>query len=271
MSFLLLGGTKVVATAPAPEPEGFTFSDNFAGGVYGGVPATTSGPDFSWHTRSATIIEDPSNPGEYVARFRYGASSNDIVNKYWIGQSLNEFWMAFDWEVPSGVTFQSPIGPHKLFQIWRDVYSNNPGGTMQWGGEFWRTNDNEAYFRAITTRSTVTWTGTADVVFQLGSGSRFISPSGPVVPGQRHNLRFHFRPSSVPLATDGAWRMWIDGVLFCTTPTAHDLYNRAERAPGDTDTSIKQGYVMGYNNTPFPGTTDFLLPNFLLTTVNPGW
>jgi hypothetical protein len=191
----------------------------------------------------------------------------------WLGRDVGRLWLQFDWLVPTNYahrTHSSGSQHCKFFQIWRDVYGSlNPG--MQWGAEFWRTSDTESWFRPMATIPA--WNDyvnglESNGTYHFPTGSRFISPTGPVTPGVPVNVKFDMKPASSAVATDGHYRMWVDDVLFYSYENVA-FYSKAV-APLVTP-EVRRAYLMGWHNGGFAAETDFRTDNLQFYDTNPGW
>lgn len=280
---LSAAGTSVglgTATVHVTSASGAFFVDNFETGAVGGgtLGAETPGV-FSYQSGSGAFVSSVAPiTGTYSLVNRYPATTLNTTStaerRMWLGRDVGRLWLEFDWLVPTNFAHRANVvdGSEqvKFFQIWRDVYGSlNPG--MQWGAEFWRVSDTESSFRPMA--SLPAWNNyvnglESNGTFHFPTGSRFISPTGPVTPGVPVRLRFDLKPASSSVATDGHWRMWVNGQLYYSYENVN-FYSK-QVAPLVTP-EVRRAYLMGWANGGFTEQTDFRTDNIGWYDTDPGW
>ncbi len=203
----------------------------------------------------------PGVAGRHSMRFRYPAGQAMSEQRFNIGGAYEEIWIRYWLRVPINFNM-NPQGPNssnnnqKFFALWQDSYSTRgTGGNIQWN--FWRQAHN--------------------------GGARFsFSMSNDSVGSGHHG---HYDDFMLP---EDAGR-WMQVVLYAKTASGNDsldgearLWRRWENEPDFTLISESQGrgfgvpesgpagwqagYVMGWANSTYAETTEFLLDDFVVST-----
>jgi hypothetical protein len=266
---------RVKAPAPAAGASPF-FEETFETGTFSGGPAGSTGPEFAWEIGDDgdTFISstDPiSGVYSFVNRYPATSTESNSEKEFWLGRDVGQLWLEYEWLVPTNFVHASfeITNQIKMFAFWRDSYGAGTPGP-KWVSEIRRTSDTESWFRAMGTRGDASFVaGLEDYggIYHLPTGSRFISATGPVTRGVKTTLRFNFKPSSSAVATDGHWKMWVDGVPFFTY--TGPLYST--NVATVTTPEVRRGYLMGYSNSGFAAVTDFKTDNIKFYDTDPGW
>lgn len=196
--------------------------------------------------------------------------------RFFVGQSLGEFWLRFWWYVPANYLHRDVSGAGataKLFQMWKNNYGDY-NGSLRWGVSLNRTPTNGSIIYPTATRGNEEGVTQAPVQsYSSVYGTNFISPTGIIVPGGWSELKFHFRPASSRAATDGIWKMWVGSTLFMNGGGSlwPPLSPNGIGGTQSEDATVDRGYFMGSHNAGFADATTFYIDDVLVTTTNPGW
>ena len=258
----------------------FTYSTDFDSMTTGSPPTPRSNTPVEgvWNysaTQDRLVSTAQAVSGTKSLEFAYPAQpvADEAIRemRFFVGQSVGEFWFAFQWYVPSNYLHRDVggAGPTaKLFQIWKTDYANP---SMRWGVSYNRVSDTQSSLYPTATRGD--YEGVVQAPVQNFPGSftknQFIGTGCACVPGQWNALRFHFKPASSRAATDGEWKMWVNGAVYMVGDGS--LFAPLAAVGQSEDPTIDQGYFMGSHNSGFADATTFYIDDILMTTTNPGW
>lgn len=278
MSVIMLSGRRAGSGAAAGGG-GLIYSTNFDSMTTGSPPTPRSGApvanEWQWadfHNRLVSTAQSVS--GTKSLEFAYPAQPTaaeaSCEMRYFVGQSVGEFWLRFWWYVPSNYVHRDVggAGPTaKLFQIWKNDYSSN---SMRWGVSLNRTSDTASVIYPTASLGDYEGVVQAGVQsFPSVYGTNFISSTGIIVPGGWYELKFHFKPASSRTTSDGIWKMWVGNTVFMDG--GGKLWPPLAAIGQTEDTTIDRGYFMGSHNSGFLDATTFYIDDVLMTTTNPGW
>jgi hypothetical protein len=257
---------------------GVIYSTGFDSMTTGSPPTPRSyeaGPtEWNWNAYHNRLVSEAQSvsPAKSLS-FVYPAQPvpDEVVREggFYVGQDIGEHWFAFQWYVPSNYVHRNvggagPTG--KLFQVWRINYGNS----MTWGVSFNRVSDTQSSFYPTATRGNAYGVTQASVQTYPGfTKDQFIGTGCACVPGQWNSLRFHFKPASSRSATDGIWKMWVNGSVYMDG--GGTLWPPLAEVGQTEDTTIERGYLMGSHNAGYLDETTFYIDDVLMTTTNPGW
>lgn len=277
MSLLMMARRGAVVTGGGGS---FTYSTNFDSMTTGSPPTPRSDTPVEgvWHysaSQNRLVSTAQAVSGTKSLEFAYPAQETpeeaSAEMRFTVGQSVGEMWLAFQWYVPSNYAHRNVggAGPTaKLFQIWKGSYSAD---SMRWGVSYNRVSDTQSSMFPTATRGNEYGVVQAPVQNFPGSFTKdqFIGTGCACVPGQWNALRFHFKPASSRAATDGEWKMWVNGSVYMVGDGS--LFPPLAAVGQTDDTTIDNGYLMGSHNAGFAAATSFYIDDLLMTTTNPGW
>lgn len=255
------------------------FQDQFAGGQLNDANGFDWAPA-SWGQRQTSVVEDPDSPGAYALRFSYHNADDatpahripfnyDNSEMYFdLGQDVSELWVEYGWRPPAGLQMTDQ---NKAFILFRDVYSTPP--SFQCAIEFWTQvtpapSQSVAKIRMMR-RQAASDGGTGSLTHWIPETNRavFISPTGPVFPGQWNQMRIHLRLSSGFDVPDGVFEVFANGVVV-ESYTNQKLWNFDTSLP---DCKMRRGYFMGASNGYHTAPTHWYINNVRFYISNPGW
>jgi hypothetical protein len=234
---------------------------------------------FTWNSTGARVteVEVPAGKTGYGLRFRYGpdadAQDSGPEQRFALGRSCSHLWIEYDVYLGANFVHRRPANlevNNKFMAFWRDSYGAS-AQTWMCGWEYTTTagttpdsivavNSNREDFAFWTTATVGGWIVT-------GQSSTFISPSGPITPGEWAQIRIELAAASESGASDGIQRMWIDGVLY-TSITNAKYWNPDSVEP---DTVLKNGYFWGWANSGFLDETLVYVYGAKFYDTDPGW
>jgi hypothetical protein len=198
--------------------------------------------------------------GDYALLFRYDAGQSWNERRFRFSQPQTEIWMSFWLRVPTNYTHPEKGGSgdnQKLFYLWMDGYSTKGEGSSV-GMEFRGDGNGGSYFYIKNTKGNYTGSG--------GDSGKAQFITVPRDRGRWMHLVTHIKSESALGASDGTigvWRKWEDETDYIQT---QNLTNRpirvASAVPG-----FANGYLMGWANAAYPVDTEFLIDDFVLSTV----
>lgn len=257
--------------------EGLLLSDGFESGNM----ATTNSDGFAWGSLNRTSIvtmDGASNnvvypnplvvndgrdwtakTGSNSLRFRYPAGSNWTEQRFAIGAAYPEIWMAFWLRVPTNFYHSDAVEPsnNKLMSLWMDGYEGFGEGSTVWLG-FYPNGSGGSDFYCIVSAGDYSGGGGAQGL------TSFITVPDNL--GDWMHLVVRVVCESAPDASDGTmevWRKWDGGSYTKTHNRTGQPIKVATSTPG-----FANGYLLGYANSPYSSTTEFLLDDFQLSTTD---
>ena len=241
------------------------FSDDFAG------LQRNDANGFTWGSVSGSGVSMQSFDGYDCIRFRYTTSGNQ-ENRYDMGRYLNEFWKEFYIHIPSNFTLPATGNNNKLWQIWRDTYSDFAGGTQQVGMEYWNFSGSPQAFATGRAMSRKMQSGSGqyaitDIVGDANNQTPLIGSTGPITIDSWNRVRIAAKGSSAFGVSDGYYKVWFNDTLY-TNVTSIPLHNTYSTP---TDVTFRNGYFMGYANMAFAAQTDFHIRGVKFYDTDPGW
>jgi hypothetical protein len=179
--------------------------------------------------------------------------------RFSIGSAQKELWASWWLRVP--VNFEHLDGPssdnNKLFMFWMDDYSTRGDGStvgMEYrpdgsGGSEW-------YVKVGSGRNTA-------LGGDQGKGPFISYPSDQ---GRWMKIVVRIKAETSADAADGlmqVWRRWEGESSYTQT---HNQTSQPIRIPSGGPNGITAGYLMGYANSAYGQTTEFLIDDFSLST-----
>jgi hypothetical protein len=265
--------TVVVGGGAPPEPDP---GDPFFTQGTTEATARANADGFTWSTGNArvSVAEVPAGRSGWGLRYRYGPDADGVDSnaeqRFNTGRSLSHLWIEYDLYVPSNYIHRNSSGTdnNKFLALWRDTYSDAPGGTWRIFHELNRGGDTNSTCRMMSSR----WDLNSATDTGLGfaaNGSTMISPSGPITIGAWTQVRYEFAAASAYGESDGIIRVWFDGVLF--GEMTNGKFWNFDTATDPVDCVLKQGYFMGWSNSGFLDETIFYTYGAKFYDTDPGW
>ncbi|MCO4100680.1 MAG: hypothetical protein HEQ38_15090 [Gemmatimonas sp.] len=241
------------------------FSDNFDNGQ------RNSANGFRWlGATEPTISTERAFSGSYAMRFQFNGSAPGgqawSEERFDMGRYLSELGMEYMLYVPAN--YKHRINSNNKFLIlWRDVYGGT-SGTLEVSAETWRISDTESRIQFGSTWTNYNWTG------NTGTSGTVIGPNSAMKPGQWNRIRFYVKAATYRSAfiensgaADGVMKMWVNNELVYSK-TNGDFNNFDRNVVG---TTLRNGYLMGYQNSGFDQLTVFFIDDVKFFQGNPGW
>jgi hypothetical protein len=205
----------------------------------------------------------PGDLGRHSMRFRYPAGVAMAEQRFSIGGAYDEIWIRYWLRVPVNFNM-NPQGPNssnnnqKFFALWQDGYSGGgTGATITWN--FWRQSSNGgARFSFQNSRDNQS-SG------HFGHFENFMLPEDA---GRWMQVVLYARNSSASGEPDGEvgiWRRWEDEADFTEISV---VPGRGFSWPTSGPVDWQGGYIMGWANSTYAETTEFLLDDFVISTSN---
>ena len=200
----------------------------------------------------------PGVAGRHSMRFRYPALEPWSEQRFNIGGSYPELWMSFWIRVPINYVHENAMGTgdnNKLFALWADSYSSGPVIV----GGLWRDPaTNSTRFGIATTQTTLGQTG-----FVMAEGIFWRNPEDR---GRWMHFVTQAKFSETGDTTSGlvrTWSRWEDATDY-TLLVERGNYEFTAQPGGNTGWS--GGYLMGWANSGYAETTEFLIDDVALST-----
>ena len=260
------GGTSSVA------PSTPFFSDNFSNGQKNnsnGVVWSSTG------TRVSVSAINPRTPGGYSLRHRYGpdvlGNDSSAEQRFNLGRYVSSLWAEYYLYVPSNFSHRNDAPQNNKFLLfWRDIYSDPNTWRLGWEYTTTTATTPNSRIRGYSSRWDFNYqTDSGPNYSPTGQSSIFISPSGPLIPGNWHRIRTHVQAASNSGASDGIQKMWIDDTLYFSITNGR--FWNYETGAQPADCLLKNGYFLGWSNSGFAEETIFQISDVKFYDTNPGW
>ncbi len=235
------------------------FSDSFESGDFSHTENGARWNGINNHPNDYVVIStDRAHTGTRSAKFHYAAQS--VGGDSWaelrfdIGSNRQEIYIRWYVFFPTNFTVRNdPPFNNKFILIWGNDYNNDK---VMAGLEFDRQTDTSISF---ATKSAKVYQGTGwvrDCSGGIGDiGASWTMDSSYL--GRWVEFQIHDKIDSG--AGDGAFRMWIDGVLVKNAINLH--WNGAPCSPG----YIRNGYLMGWANSGYSNNTDIYIDDVVFS------
>lgn len=197
------------------------------------------------------------------------ASPNGQVNLS-LGRECNELW--FEWRYLCPDNYAHRNGPstdnNKFLVAYKSPYSS---GWHQAGLELERgTAPADSGMKPMMRFTQNDGNGGLAGVYmriQAGLNDAVVSDNGPIVPGTWNTVRWYAKKSSAIGATNGVWKLWVNGVLL-------KGWTNLLLGPSDPlkfDSGFDSFYFFGTANSGYDTTTVFYTRYLKLYDTDPGW
>jgi hypothetical protein len=261
---------RVKAPTPASGASPF-FTETFVGGV------TNPANGFTWNGGTYTTVSSTrAYEGTHSLKFTFTPDveyeASWAEQRFNLGRDVNEFAVDYQLYIPSNFTHMDNLPGfaenNKLFQLWRNTYSDVAGGTQQIGFEYWREADGRSNLRSMA-RMTSPTPGEKLISDIIADEDRpiLISDAGPLFKGQWNRIRIASKLSSARGVSDGYLKLWIGDTLF-RNYTNFALWN-AYTTPADA--VFRNGYFLGYVNSNVTEVQEWFIDDIKFYDADPGW
>lgn len=200
----------------------------------------------AWHAKS----------GNCSLRFRYPAGNHMSEQRFATGATSPELWIRYWVKVPSNFTHPVGGGNNKFFAIWSDVYSETSSSTVVWEMRPTSGGSNNIYFHYNVPGSDV------------GSDMQYIPFINVSTDrGRWMQVVLHVKLATGVGANNGLiefYRRW-DGESSFTR--LHYL-DSANLYPQSGNIGFRNGYLMGWANSPYAADTEWLVDDFEISTTS---
>ncbi|HSH45795.1 MAG TPA: hypothetical protein VK966_08060 [Longimicrobiales bacterium] len=243
------------------------FEDDFEGFAVGQEPSGGSN-GFSWGgSHDGTYVSDSESfTGTRSLRCEYGPTNPNTGNPdhWWaeqrfnLGQNLTELWIEYYLRLPENYHHRNhptQANNNKFFVLWADSYSTSDN--FQCAIEVNRVSYTQSSARLMT----------RDVDGRLSTSDGFSASDllNLTWGGEWKRVRIHLRMASGPTAEDGVFEGWMDDDLAWRSDPEFIIHTIG------ANNYIRNGYLMGYDNSHYDEAVAFYIDNFKIWDEDPEW